>query len=115
MMISQQTVETAARIASDADDVAQAFAAGVDEARNNYLAQRDKATTWRAYTHAMDQQAVANARAGAARELHRAIAHAYHLEQAWHRLRSMPLALHAVPVSHGGAMDQPTLLLGSDQ
>lgn len=110
MMITQATVETAARIAGDAADVAQAFQAGVDEARTNYLAQRDKATTWRAYTHAMDQAAAANARAGAARELHQAIAKAYHLEQAWHRLRSMPILLHAVPVSQGGAIDQPTLL-----
>ena len=97
MLISPETVDLARKIATDATDVAQAFAAGVDEARDAYFAKRDSTKTWRAYTHAMDQLAVANARAGAAAELSRAVAKAYHLEAAWHRLQSMPLALQAVP------------------
>jgi len=97
MMIEQTTVEIAAKVAADAADVAAAFDAGVAEAREAYLAKRDSTATWRAYTHAMDQLAAANARATAARELHKAVAHAHHLELAWHRLRSMPLVLQAVP------------------
>jgi len=99
MMIEQATVEMAAKIAADAADVAKAFEAGVDEAREAYLAKRDNTKTWRAYTHAMDQLAAANQRAGAAAELSRAVAKAYHLEAAWHRLRSMPLVLQGVPTA----------------
>jgi len=116
MMITQDTVATAAKLAADAADVAQAFQAGVDEARDNYLAQRDKTSTWRAYTHALDQLAAANARAGAAAEMSKAVAHAHHLELAWHRLRSMPLVLNAVPAQQTAAglpVCQPTLRLGS--
>lgn len=114
MLITQNTVEAAAKIATEAADVAKAFDAGVTEAREAYLAKRDSTATWRAYTHAMDQLAAANARATAAKELHKAVAHAHHLELAWHRLQSMPLVLQAVTTGNWPQPGEP-ILRGSVQ
>lgn len=100
-MISQTTVDTTAQLAADAADVAQAFIAGVDEARDAYVdaPAAAKAEAWSAYTHALDQMAAANHRANAAKQLHSAVAHAKNLADAWQRLQRLPELLHGVPTT----------------
>lgn len=94
-MIDAATVERAAQVANEHGEVVKSYVDGVDKARDAYLdaPEASKADAWRNYTHAMDQLAHANYRAGEAAKLAKAVANAYHLAQAWERLSQAPVDL----------------------
>jgi len=111
--MSNYSRETSAKTAINAQAVADAFEAGIDEARDNYLADTTP-EHWAAYEHAIEQWRVAQRRAHAAKQMADAIAMAEHLTEAWERCRNLPVALHAVPTTKAGLpVVDPGLRLGS--
>lgn len=94
--MSNYSREQSAKTAINAQAVADAFEAGIDEARDNYLANTNP-KNWTAYEHAIEQWRVAQRRAHAAKQMADAIAMAEHLTEAWERCRNLPVELQAVP------------------
>ncbi|ASM62393.1 hypothetical protein SEA_TAJ14_25 [Arthrobacter phage Taj14] len=93
-MISTESVEIARKTSLDAQHVAELFQDAIDQARETYV-NDSKTDTWSEYIHALSQYQAAARRATAARLMADAVAHAYHLEQAWERCKALPITINA--------------------